>query len=77
MFVEMHNRQSDVSYSFLETREEDDEDEIPVLKSSNNMLNQKLSQKNSQLNSCELIVLVICLKPFTICHIDLLFFSLK
>eukprot|EP01035_Chromulina_nebulosa_P022211 gene22211-28760_t len=51
MFVEMHNRQSDVSYSFLETREEDDEDEIPVLKSSNNMLNQKLSQKNSQLNS--------------------------
>ena len=58
MFVEMHNRQSDVSYSFLETREEDDEDEIPVLKSSNNMLGQKLSQKNSQLNSCELIVLI-------------------
>ena len=57
MFVEMHNRQSDVSYSFLEMREEDDEDEIPVLKSSNNMFNQKLSQKNSQLNSCELIVL--------------------
>jgi hypothetical protein len=59
MFVEMHNRQSDVSYSFLEMSEEDDEDDItPVLKSSSIMFNQKLSQKNSsQLNSCELIIL--------------------
>ena len=52
--LEMHNRQSDVSYSFLGTREDDEEDEIiPVLPSSSQFFNQNPLHKKNQLNSCK------------------------
>ena len=51
---EMQNRQSDVSYSFLGTKEDDDDEDeiIPVRTSSSQFFKQNLSQQKNQLNSC-------------------------